>query len=373
MIAQLNCIIIDADSANRTEMANFLANLGVNVATQLGAADTLPSLLARPAAPQLVIVNLDPNPLDMLKRVGQLVRQFQGVSFFALSQTVDPHLLMEAMHVGIKEFVPLPINEERFSAGIERVANLHGMGKRAKIVHLIPSQGGCGSTTVACNVAASLARDHKTVLLDLDFVRGAVASSFDLHPRYTIADIMESTDKLDPQLLDNALALHPASGLAVLARPELPEDSQRVTQAGMARLLSVLGRMYDYVVIDSLMHIDPVYNTVLQAADLNILVMQLNVPSAKNTERFVNAMRRLGIDSSKMQIVVNRYVKKGWDIAPEEVERTLGLKINWMIPNDFKNAIAAINYGDPVVLRTPKADMSLSLFDLAETLTRKAA
>ncbi|MFI5378569.1 MAG: AAA family ATPase [Tepidisphaerales bacterium] len=373
MITQLNCIIVDADSANRTEMANFLANLGVNVASQMAVTDSLPSLLARPAAPQLVIVNLDPNPQDMLKRVGQLVRQFPSVYFFALSQTVDPHLLMEAMHVGIKEFVALPINEERFSAGIERVANLCGMGKRAKIVHLIPSQGGCGSTTVACNVAASLARDHKTVLLDLDLIRGAAASSFDLHPRYTIADIMESTDKLDPQLLDSALSLHAPSGLAVLARPELAEDSQRVTQPGMARLLSVLGRMYDYVVIDSLMHIDPVYNTVLQAADLNILVMQLNVPSAKNTERFVNSMRRLGIDSSKIQIVVNRYVKKGWDIAPEEVERTLGLKINWMIPNDFKNAIAAINYGEPVVLRTPKADMSLSLFDLADTLTRKAA
>ncbi len=373
MMNQLSCIVVDPNSANRTEMANFLANLGVNVATQLSTIDSLPSLLARPAAPQLVIVNLDRNPEDALKRVGPLSGQFHGVSFFVLSQTVDPHLLMEAMHLGIKEFVPLPINEERFCAGIERVANLHGMGKRAKIVHFIPSQGGCGSTTVACNVAASLARDHKTVLLDLDLVRGAVASSFDLRARYTIADIMESTDKLDPQLLDNALSLHAPSGLAVLARPELPEDGQRVSQPGMARLLSVLGRMYDYVVLDSLMHIDPIYNTVLQAADMNVLVMQLNVPSAKNTERFVNAMRRLGIDSSKIRIVVNRYVKKGWDIAPEEVERSLGLKIDWMIPNDFKNAIAAINFGEPVVLRTPKADMSLSLFEFADTLARKAA
>ena len=103
-------------------------------------------------------------------------------------------------------------------------------------------------------------------------------------------------------------------------------------------------------------------------ADINLLVMQLNVPSAKNTERFVGAMRRMGIDAAKMRIVVNRYVKKGWDIAPEDVERSLGLKISWLIPNDFKNAIASINFGEPVVIRAPKSDMSASLLKLAGTL-----
>ena len=41
-----------------------------------------------------------------------------------------------------------------------------------------------------------------------------------------------ASEKIDNQLLDNALAVHPSSGLAILARPELPEDTQRVTQAG---------------------------------------------------------------------------------------------------------------------------------------------
>jgi pilus assembly protein CpaE len=99
--------------------------------------------------------------------------------------------------------------------------------------------------------------------------------------------------------------------------------------------------------------------------------MQLNVPSAKNAERFVGALRRMGIESAKIRIVVNRFVKKGWDIEPGEVERALGLKISWMVPNDFKNAIAAINYGEPVVLRAPRSDMSMSLIELAQTLQTK--
>jgi pilus assembly protein CpaE len=174
-------------------------------------------------------------------------------------------------------------------------------------------------------------------------------------------------------MLDNALAMHRASKLAILARPDLPEDTLRVNQAGVQRLLTMLARMFDNVVIDSLTSIDPIYATAIQASDLNVIVMQLNVPSAKNAERFVGALRRMGVESSKIRIVVNRFVKKGWDIEPQEVERALGLQISWMVPNDFKNAIAAINYGEPVVLRAPRSEMSVSLEGLAATLSGRVA
>jgi pilus assembly protein CpaE len=372
MFVQLNAIVIDPDPSNRSEMSAFLTQRGVHVIQQLGGADNLPNLLQRSDSAQLVVINLDPNPAETLKRIGHLPRQFPAVSFFALSQLMDAHLLMDAMHLGVKEFIPLPIHAEKFAAAIDRVAGMNGMGKKAKIIHVIPTMGGCGSTTIACNVAASLARVGKTALLDLDLIRGGVASYFDLRPRYTIADVMDQTASLDMQLLDNALARHTKSSLAILSRPELPEDTQRVTAAGFARLTGMIGRMFDFVVIDSMMSIDPVYAAAITSADVNVVVMQLNVPSAKNAERFVGALRRMGIESSKMKIVVNRYVKKGWDIDPEEVERALGLKISWMVPNDFKTAIEAINFGEPVVIRAPRAEISTSLTGLAQMLNAKA-
>src|SRR4029078_4348112 len=178
-------------------------------------------------------------------------------------------------------------------------------------------------------------------------------------------------DKVDKQLLDNALVIHQKSQLAILARPDQPEDSQRVDQPGVNRLLNVINRMFDYIVVDSVMSIDPLYLAALQAADVNLIVMHLNVPSAKNAERFVGALRRLGIDSGKIKIVVNRFVKKGSDIEPAEVEKALGLKIAWMIPNDSRNAIAAINYGEPVVIRAPKSEISSSLVGLTDSMAVK--
>jgi len=374
MYVQLTSVIVDADAANRQELAMFLGQNGVSVVAQLPSVDQLSTVLGRADAPQLCVVNLDPNASDSLKRLGGLPRQYHNVSFFVMSQVLDPNLLMDAMHLGVKEFIPLPMSPEKFVGAIERVASMNGMGKKAKVIHVVPTIGGCGSTTVACNVAASLAGAHKACLVDMDLIRGGVSGYFDTRPRYTIADVMDSAEKLDKQLLDNALAIHKASGLAILARPELPEDTQRVTQTGFHRLVGVLGRVFDYVVLDSLMSIDPIYSTAIAAADINLIVMQLNVPSAKNAERFVGALRRMGIESSKIKLVVNRFEKKkGWDIEPEEVERALGLKIAWMVPNDFKNAISAINFGEPVVLRAPKAEISTSLCGLAGILNGKAA
>ena len=369
----LSCAIVDPDSANRQEMTTFLQNHGVGNITQLSQIEQLPPILGGGDPPRLVIVHIDPDPQLNLEKLTLFIRQYPHVSFFVMSAVVETSLVLDAMHAGVKEFVPLPVNQAKFRAALDRVAQMAGDDKRAKVLHFIPTVGGCGSTTLACNIGAALARNAKTLLIDLDLIRGSAASAFDIRPRYSIADLMDPTTELDAALLDNALAVHRGSGLAILARPEMPEDAQRVNRQGLTRLLSVVSRLFDYVVLDSLMSTDPLYHAALHASDLNILVMQLNVPSSKNTERFMGTMRRMGIDMNHVKVIVNRTTRKGYDIDPEEVEKALGVKFAWTVPNDFKNAITAINYGEPVVLRSPRAELSDNLQGLMQALNGRTA
>ncbi len=372
MFIQLSAIIVDQDAGNREELSNYLRGRGVSICASVSTVDELRAALQRREMPQVVLMNLDPNPTAALDALGDLSRGYGQTAFFAMSHLMDPNLLMRVMSLGFREFIPLPMSEQVLSAALERVAQVHGMTKRAVFLHVIPTIGGCGSTTVACNVAASLAQSgQRTCLVDFDLIRGGVASYFDARANYTVADVMQSADRVDQQLVENALVEHEPSGLHILARPELPEETQRVSQAATRLLLNVLGRMFDYVVIDSVMSVDPVYSTILLSSDATLVVTQLNVPSAKNAERFVGAMRRMGVEASRIKVIVNRYVRKGWDIEPGEVERALGLQISWMVPNDYKNAIAAINYGEPVVIRSPRSEMSQSLRSLATRLSEE--
>jgi pilus assembly protein CpaE len=362
MLIQMNTAIVDPHAENRAELAEVLAGYGVTSTQQFATLPELDAAIRRGDAPQVALVNLDPDTGARLDELAPMPRNFPGTTFFAMSQVLDPQLLMRAMSMGIREFIPLPMTEQSLRGSLERVATQHDSERRAKIIQVIPTVGGCGSTTVACNVAASLAQTgKKTVLLDLDLVRGGAVGAFDLRPRYTLADVLESADRLDQQFVDNALVTHEKSGLKLLARPELMEETQRVTAAGLQKLLGLLGRIYDYVVIDSIMSLDPVWATATSLTDINIVVMQLNVPAAQNAERFVAALRRMGIETTRIKVLVNRFVKKGWDIEPREVERALGLDIGWTVPNDYKTAIGAINFGEPAVCRSPRSEMAIAL------------
>src|SRR4051812_46450626 len=154
MYVQLNCVIVDPDANNRQELVTFLGRFGIPVVAQLASVDGLNGILGRPDSPQLVVVNLDPNAQQALKAMAHLPRQNPTVSFFLMSHMLDANLLMEAMHLGIKEFIPLPMAEEKFTAAIERVATSHGMGKRAKIIHVIPTIGGGGAAAGRGQVGA---------------------------------------------------------------------------------------------------------------------------------------------------------------------------------------------------------------------------
>jgi Flp pilus assembly CpaE family ATPase len=294
VFVRLNTVLVDADAANLQELAGFLTEHGATVVAALPGADRLGPFLRQGEPPQLVIVNLDPHAHEALRTVGALIGEFPSVSFFVMSHVVDPNLLMEAIHLRVKEFIPLPMVPEKLLAGLERVAHLESDTKRAKVIHVIPTIGGCGSTTVSCNVAVSLAKSGaKVVILDLDLVCGGVATAFDLHPKYTIADVMSSGGTLDKHLLENALAIHQPSGWRS-SRDRMRPTRVSSRPGGLQRLMNVLTHVYDYVVIDSLMSLDPLCTAAVRAADVNLMVMQLNVPSARNAERFVGALRTHG-------------------------------------------------------------------------------
>ena len=163
-------------------MAGFLTTFGVTVVAQLPSVDGLEGIISKPDAPQMVLVNLDPGSMENLRRIGHLPRQFHNISFFVLSQILDPNLLMEAMALGVREFVPLPINEQRFTAALERLASVNGLGKRAKIINVIPTMGGVGATTISCNLAASIGMGRKTALIDMDLVAAAAPAALTCGP-----------------------------------------------------------------------------------------------------------------------------------------------------------------------------------------------
>ena len=372
MIVQLSTLVVDADPANREELSEFLARLGVEVVGRLASLDEVGAALGGVRA-QLLVANLDPDPLASLQKLAFLMQQWPQLAVWTMSESTDAQLLMEAMHLGVREFIALPVQAHRLQRAIERISvTRRGASQPAKLIVFVPTAGGCGATTAACNVAVSLTQKGQTALIDLDMAGGMIAEALDLRPRFSIADLCSG--QIDANLVNNALTLHEPSGLRILARPEMPEDARKIDAAVMGRLLGAMGEMFDYIVIDATLSMDAAHAVALKAADEIVLVLQLNVPSVRNAARLLQALRRTGVrvggagQPGVVRVVVNRMIKRGNEVSPEAAERALGLKLNWSIPNDFKSTMSAINYGEPVVLRSPRSEISTSLTGLAHLL-----
>src|SRR5256714_2507627 len=161
-------------------MTVFLQAHGVSTVTQLQKIDELPQLIGPGDPPRFVIVHIDPNPAETLSKLAPLIRSHPSISFFVMSSVLETTLVLDAMHIGVKEFVPLPVNQQKFLTTLERVMQVDGMEKRATVIHFIPTSGGCGPATVACHIAASLAQNMTGLLIDLDLVRGNAEAAFDV-------------------------------------------------------------------------------------------------------------------------------------------------------------------------------------------------
>src|SRR5205823_13512248 len=98
-----------------------------------------------------------------------------------------------------------------------------GDGRRGVVVTVFSAKGGCGKTTLASNLAASLADNgrREVCLVDLDLNFGDVAIVLQLFPAHTLADAVPIADTLDTTAVAALLTPH-SPGLTTLVAPTEP-------------------------------------------------------------------------------------------------------------------------------------------------------
>jgi pilus assembly protein CpaE len=326
-------------------------------------------------AADLLILELDEDRGKTFSRVQAIRAASPSTEIILTSPQTDPEVLLEALRAGVKEFIPQPINrtelEEAFARCKERYRERKpATVKRGKLITIIGSKGGIGTTTIAVNLAASLRQanpDRSVVLVDLNPQFGDAALFLDMEPAHTMGDVAKNIARLDETFLMSILSKH-ASGLYLLPSANAVEEIGLLTPEAAEKTLELLQTMFDYVVIDSG---DSLADTTL--ATLNIsptvfLVCTLTLPVLRNTKRLLNILSHLHYPIENIGIVVNRYEKRT-EVSLNDMEEVLGRKASWMIPNDYFSTMNAINKGQPLSSIAGRADVAKNFTKLAQTLT----
>jgi pilus assembly protein CpaE len=378
----IRVIVVNTDSEVANDLrAVLLAIEGVKIVAEIDE----PGLLAQavnqfPA--EVVLIHLDPSPAAIMDIVAPIIEaKKEGLAVIAMTEDRDAELVMRAMRAGMREFLWKPFPPDQLREILQRVAVDAGSSGRnlGKLISVVGTGGGLGTTQIAVNVAAELAQldtwenqptagiKPRVAVVDLDFRFGQVAMQLDAQPTYTIADLCESVEHLDTQLIEKAMVRH-ESGAHVLARPSDMHSSEQITAGQCASALAALQEHYDFVVVDLPARFDPTSRAVFDMADLYLLVVQLMVPAVRAADRVLNELITTGYAMGRVKVVCNRWGREAGYLEQSDVETTLKRKLDFLVPEDWRTSATAINMGAPLCIQAPKSKLRLAYKQLAQAL-----
>jgi pilus assembly protein CpaE len=377
MAQGISTVIIDRDTDTLNTLSKFIKNLGDHASVEGIATDFEGGYeLIHKKKPLVVIMEVVVDEMERsLERIKMIVTRFPQVSVFAICEDKTSDSILKVMRAGAAEYLLKPVSEVDLTSALQKLGRLWVAKapepEGGQLLTFFSPKGGVGVTTLAINVAVHLqaATGQPTIIVDLDLEAGDVTTFLNLKPTYTISDVTANMTRLDKSFLQGVITKH-ESGVYVLAEPLRIEEGVSVTGEEIRKVLGLLKSMFRYVVIDTEAGLNDRTKAVLEMSDMIFLIFVMSLPGIKNVQRYLTYFEKLGVRKDKLNLLVNRYLKKG-DIHIEDAEKILKHRIFWSIPNEHGTAIASLNKGVPISEFDPKSKLNLAIKELAAPLSAR--
>jgi len=343
----IRVVLIDPSEESRQTLQRLLGSLG-----SVWLAEVFPSYKVVASriveiAPDLCLVALDSEPGQAVELIGSLVQANPAAIVLPASASCDHNLILKAIRAGAREFLTLPTEASELQEVITRLFRGRGDSppsaiKGPRIITVTGAAGGVGCTSLAVNLATSMAgsREFETILLDFDLMFGSVDACLDIIPDNTLINVVQSFDRLDLTLLKRSMTRH-GSGLYVLPHPVALEDAAKIDPETLKRLLGLLKAAFPCLVIDTSKGLQPSDFVAFEMADVILMVIVLDLTCLRNTSRLLNLFKQFDGMIDRVKLVVNRAGSVETEISLKKAEETLKMPITWQVPvavKPFQNA-----------------------------------
>jgi pilus assembly protein CpaE len=353
--------------------------------------------LSQDLNPDVVLMDINMPDMDGITATEAIRAKLPAVQVVILSVQGDQNYMRRAMLAGARDFLTKPPMGDELISAIRRAgsmaqtersksaqvqiapilgnpASIMGYGvPKGKIVTIYSPKGGTGCTTLAVNLALTLNNeDTRVALVDGNLQFGDVAVFINEQGKNTIIDLAPRAEELDPEIVEEVMLKHAASGLHVLAAPSRPEYAEKVSSSQFAKVLEYLRQMYAYVIVDTAALLTDVTLSAIDVSDLLVLVTTQDIPSIKNCRLFLDLLQTLGIERDRVLFVMNRYDKR-INITPDRIAENLKQEVASVIPLDEQTATKAVNRGIPFVLESKNQPAARGVFSLAENVRARIA
>lgn len=390
MTDPIRVMIVDDIAETREHLAKLLSfETDMSVAGSVASGQEAVALASEKPV-DVLLLDINMPGMDGIATAEQLGLNAPRAAIIMMSVQGDPDYLRRAMLAGAREFLVKPFSSDELVASIRQV-HQRELQKRDRVASSMPSagdgqvdaqrrgpgrivtffspKGGVGRTTLAVNfaVAAKMESDRRVALVDGGLQFGDVGVLLNLNPKnQSIADVAREMIGGDIETLDSTLVDH-SSGVRVLMAPPSPEMAELVTPDHVVRILGALRGTHDLVVVDCSPLLQDLTLAILDQSDVVLTLLTLEITNIKNIRQFLALADQLGYPEGKVQLLLNRS-DSGHGIRLQDVESSIGRKIDHSVTSDGRTVVYALNRGVPFVMATRQARVSEDVVRLARTI-----
>lgn len=325
----------------------------------------------RESKPDVVLVDTNLPDMNGIHLTELIRRDYPDVQVIVLSKDKIGDTVLNAMRRGASDFVTYEVPMEELRVSINRAGEIASSEKKrraqrvivtdyddddgepkekkGKIIAVYSPKGGVGVTAIAINLAIALQGSEITVgLVDSDMQYGDVGVLLNEVTSISSLDLTTRLAELDTRMVEDAMVLHRSSGIHLLAAPPRPELGEKVEGEPFAIVLDFLRQIFDYIVINTSVHLTEPCLAALESADIVIIVASQEIANIRNIRTFLSIWDNLGKGKDRLMLVLNRYDKKR-SIPPEKISESFAMPIA-ITMNEDEIVYRSLNLGVPFMV-----------------------
>ena len=400
MADQIRVLIVDDIPETRDHLSKLLGFEGDIDVVGAAASGAEALKLATSLNPDVVLMDINMPDMDGIATTEEMARAVPTASVIMMSVQGEADYLRRSMLAGAREFLVKPFSSDELTASIRQVfsrerekmsrmaivaaeasggaggTSLTPSGDPGHVVAVFSPKGGVGRTTVAVNLAVAAATElgKKVVLVDGSFQFGDVGVLLNLNPKNkSIADLVPELEQPGHEVESiDTMVINHSAGIRVLLAPPTPEMAELITPSGVKRVIEALRLTHELVVVDCTAFFNDTTLAILDTADTILTMLSLEITSIKNMRLFLEVADQLGWEGGKIRLVLNR-ADSALGIRVQDVEHSIGRKVDETIVSDGRSVVYALNRGVPFFLSNREAQVSQDILRLAKAVTGERA
>ena len=354
-----------------SEMALIRPDVHVESCTNL---DELESRLLKNTRGQscdVIFVDIASGPEAAFTKLKKIVDANQKSQFVVLSDEFSQDLMLRAMHAGVWHFIHK--KQLTVELGVTMAKILFSKVKQGRMISVLSCSGGCGTTTIANNLASefSLCSDSQSLIVDLDLSYGAASRHLGLNGSYGIDHILSREGLIDGHLIES-VAVKASDGVSVMLSPasKMTDNEEQYTFDRLGDTLNACKEVYRNVVIDA----SRVSNTVLKdlaaASDAMVVVFQMKVADLHFAQSIISRFREYGMAPERIIPVANRVRKLSLLLDIKDARKTLQPSVVHKLRNDWSIAMKSINEEKTLCSMAKRSGLRRDFLDLVNRIEK---